>query len=323
MTAIETIGLTRHYGSLCAVDHLSMSVASGELLAFLGPNGAGKTTTIRMLTGLLRPTEGSALVAGHDILRDPLAVKEQVGVVPQRSNLYAEMTVRQNLIFCCQLYDLPRKSWSLRVDQLLDEFELEDQANEPFASLSGGMKRRLTIAAALVHAPSILFLDEPTTGLDVRSARNLRATIERLKGEGVTIFLTTHLIPEAERLADRVAIIVQGSLVTMGKPSELCADCVQELSLQVRFVPISAALVEALAGAPAVLDVSRTGDEVHLVVDSVDAAVAQIQRVAHGRGARIERIQTVVPSLEDAFVQITHLDREIMQINSTSGGKGR
>ena len=323
MIAIETVGLTRYYGSLCAVNHLDLTVQSGELLAFLGPNGAGKTTTIRMLTGLIGPTSGTARVDGHDIIQEPLAVKERVGVVPQRSNLYAEMTVRQNLVFCCQLYGLPRRKWRSRVDELLAEFELGDRANAPFGALSGGMKRRLTIAAALVHDPAVLFLDEPTTGLDVRSARNLRATIERLKGEGVTIFLTTHLIPEAERLADRVAVIVQGALVAIGKPDELRAECQDELSLQVRVTPTTEELVAALAQSSAILNVSRAGEDLHLRVRSVDGALADVQAIAHQRGARIDRVQTAVPSLEDAFVQITNLDSEVMQTNSTQGGRAQ
>jgi ABC-2 type transport system ATP-binding protein len=328
MPVIQTHGLTRYYGDLLAVNHLDLTVEEGELLAFLGPNGAGKTTTIRMLTGLIRPTEGSAVIDGYDVVREPLAVKERVGVVPQRSNLYAELSLRDNLIFCGKLYGLPRRQRQERAEALLHEFDLAERADSPFAALSGGMKRRLTIAAALMHAPPVLFLDEPTTGLDVRSARNLRATIERLRGEGTTIFLTTHLIHEAERLADRVAIIVRGSLAAVGTPDELRANYQQEQALLVRLSSLPEELLGALDASEAILNVSRVGGvadtQLRLVVHSVDQALAEIQALTRRNGSRIEDIQTARLSLEDAFVQITDLDSEVMQINNVAqGGRGQ
>jgi ABC-2 type transport system ATP-binding protein len=328
MPVIQTHGLTRYYGDLLAVNHLDLTVEEGELLAFLGPNGAGKTTTIRMLTGLIRPTEGSAVIDGYDVVREPLAVKERVGVVPQRSNLYAELSLRDNLIFCGKLYGLPRRQRQERAEALLHEFDLAERADSPFAALSGGMKRRLTIAAALMHAPPVLFLDEPTTGLDVRSARNLRATIERLRGEGTTIFLTTHLIHEAERLADRVAIIVRGSLAAVGTPDELRANYQQEQALLVRLSSLPEELLGALDASEAILNVSRVGGvadtQLRLVVHSVDQALAEIQALIRRNGSRIEDIQTARLSLEDAFVQITDLDSEVMQINNVAqGGRGQ
>ena len=328
MIAIQTHDLTRYYGELCAVNHLDLTVEQGELLAFLGPNGAGKTTTIRMLTGLIQPTEGSAVIDGYDVVREPLAVKERVGVVPQRSNLYAELSLRDNLIFCGKLYGLPRRQRQERAEALLHEFDLAERADSPFAALSGGMKRRLTIAAALMHTPPILFLDEPTTGLDVRSARNLRATIERLRGEGTTIFLTTHLIHEAEQLADRVAIIVRGALAAVGTPAELCANYQQEQALLVRLSSLPEELLGALDASEAILNVSRVGGvadtQLRLVVRSVDEALAEIQAFTRQNGSRIEEVQTARLSLEDAFVQITDLDSEIMQINNVAqGGRGQ
>ena len=328
MIAIQTHDLTRYYGELCAVNHLDLTVEQGELLAFLGPNGAGKTTTIRMLTGLIQPTEGSAVIDGYDVVREPLAVKERVGVVPQRSNLYAELSLRDNLIFCGKLYGLSRRQRQERAEALLHEFDLAERADSSFAALSGGMKRRLTIAAALMHTPPILFLDEPTTGLDVRSARNLRATIERLRGEGTTIFLTTHLIHEAEQLADRVAIIVRGALAAVGTPAELCANYQQEQALLVRLSSLPEELLGALDASEAILNVSRVGGvadtQLRLVVRSVDEALAEIQAFTRQNGSRIEEVQTARLSLEDAFVQITDLDSEIMQINNVAqGGRGQ
>jgi len=311
--AIETKGLTRHYGALVAVDHLDLAIQPGELFAFLGPNGAGKTTTIRMLTGLIRPSEGTVRINGIDIVRDPLAAKGRVGVVPQRSNLYGELSARDNLIFMAQLYGLPRARWRARADELLAQFGLMEKADSLFAPLSGGTKRRLTIAAALVHEPAILFLDEPTTGLDVQSARGLRKLVRELNEGGVTIFLTTHLIAEAEQLAQRVAIIVKGRLITVDTPAALRARVQGENILELAVPEPTEGLLAALKASAAVADLSRAGDMLRLTVPSVDAAVREVTAITQRAGVSITAIRTVTPSLEDAFVQLTHLDRDAMQ----------
>lgn len=313
MLAIETKGLTRHYGALVAVDHLDLAIQPGELFAFLGPNGAGKTTTIRMLTGLIRPSEGTVRINGIDIVRDPLAAKGRVGVVPQRSNLYGELSARDNLIFMAQLYGLPRARWRARADELLAQFGLMEKADSLFAPLSGGTKRRLTIAAALVHEPAILFLDEPTTGLDVQSARGLRKLVRELNEGGVTIFLTTHLIAEAEQLAQRVAIIVKGRLITVDTPAALRARVQGENILELAVPEPTEGLLAALKASAAVADLSRAGDMLRLTVPSVDAAVREVTAITQRAGVSITAIRTVTPSLEDAFVQLTHLDRDAMQ----------
>jgi len=322
VNAIETHGLTRYYGDLCAVNRLDLSVRRGELLAFLGPNGAGKTTTIRMLTGLIRPSEGTAIVDGHDVARDPLAVKARVGVVPQRSNLYGELTVRDNLVFMAKLYGLPRRRWRPRADELLEQFGLADRADSRFAVLSGGLKRRLTIAAALVHEPPILFLDEPTTGLDVQSARHIRGLIGELRDSGVTVFLTTHYLPEAENLADRVAIIVQGQLVAVDRPAALCAAANSQRALEVVVPGVNDALMDDLGASSTVEQLSRSGDVLRLRLNgSLEAALADLAAIVLRHGAEIESVRSVVPTLEDAFVVLTHLDVEALQNNL--GGRQR
>ena len=322
MPAIQTHGLTRLYGDLVAVDHLDLTVETGEVYAFLGPNGAGKTTTIRMLTGLIRPTEGTALIEGLDVIKHPLEVKARVGVVPQRSNLYDELSARDNLIFVAGLYGLPRARRRARADVLLEQFGLAERANSPFDSLSGGMKRRLTIAAALVHEPPILFLDEPTTGLDVASARALRNTIVDLHRNGVTLFLTTHQIAEAERLADRVAILVKGRLVAVDTPAALRAACSAESALEISVAPLTDALVATLRDLPVVTHLSRESDMLHLGVTSLDDALSEIIAVVRRSGARITAFRTVTPTLEDAFVQLTHLDAEVMAGGGMSNRQG-
>ena len=292
--AVETKGLAKVYGLLTAVDHISFDVRAGEVFALLGPNGAGKTTTIRMLTGLTRPTSGQARVLGLDLSRDLPRIKKQVGVVPERSNLYDELTARDNLLFIAALYGVPRREREARADELLRRFRLEEKRDAPFARLSRGMKRALTVAAALIHRPRLLFLDEPTVGLDVVSARGLRALIERLREEGVTIFLTTHYMEEAERLADRVALLVQGGVVAL--------DTVENLKARVQ----RGATVEAhLAGA--------MGEErLRFHGESVEAALHIALAHAEAEGKRMVALNTLQPTLEDAFIQLTGLSAEVM-----------
>ena len=292
--AVETKGLAKVYGLLTAVDHISFDVRAGEVFALLGPNGAGKTTTIRMLTGLTRPTSGQARVLGLDLSRDLPRIKKQVGVVPERSNLYDELTARDNLLFIAALYGVPRREREARADELLRRFRLEEKRDVPFARLSRGMKRALTVAVALIHRPRLLFLDEPTVGLDVVSARGLRALIGRLREEGVTIFLTTHYMEEAERLADRVALLVQGGVVALDTVENLKA-CVQ------RGATVEAHLASAM------------GEErLRFHGESVEAALHIALAHAKAEGKRMVALNTLQPTLEDAFIQLTGLSAEVM-----------
>jgi len=292
--AIETEGLTKTYGPLTAVDHVSFTVRSGEVFALLGPNGAGKTTTIRMLTGLARPTAGSARVLGLDLRRNLARVKKQIGVVPERSNLYDELSARENLIFAAQLYGVPRRERGARADELLRRFRLEEKGDVLFARLSRGMKRALTVAVALVHRPRMLFLDEPTVGLDVVSAHGLRALIERLREEGVTVFLTTHYLEEAERLADRVALLVRGRIVAL--------DTVAGLKARVR----RAATVEVHLGDGA------GGERMQFHGEDVGAVMRVALAHAEAEGKRVVAVNTLQPTLEDAFIELTGLSAEVM-----------
>jgi ABC-2 type transport system ATP-binding protein len=288
-------------------------VDQGELFAFLGPNGAGKTTTIRMLTGLIRPTEGRATVGGLDIARHALEAKARIGVVPQRSNLYGELSARDNLVFMAQLYGLPSRTWHARADELLEQFGLQDRARSPFATLSGGTKRRLTIAAALLHKPPVLFMDEPTSGLDVESARGVRGLVADLRRTGVTIFLTTHLLAEVERLADRVAIIVKGRIVATDTPEGLRSRVKGDTVLDIRLKSVSDDLISTLRALPSLTALTRSGDSLHLVVTSVDEALEQVLHSVRAGGSAVTSISTVTPTLEEAFVQLTHLDATALQ----------
>jgi ABC-2 type transport system ATP-binding protein len=218
---IEVLGLTKYYGKFLAVDKINFHVKKGEFFGFLGPNGAGKTTTIKMLVGLAKPSDGTAKIDKKDILKQIVEIKKTIGVVTEDSNLYDELSVADNLRFVGQLYGVSRLEREKRIEELLKRLGLENKRDVKFAKLSKGMKRKVTIAAALVHKPQILFLDEPTTGLDVLSARILRAMIKELNKMGVTIFLTTHYIEEAEQLCDTIAIIVNGRIKTVDTPKSL------------------------------------------------------------------------------------------------------
>ncbi len=287
---------------LRAVDGVDFSVHEGEVFGFLGPNGAGKTTTIRLLTGLSRPTSGRGNVLGLDLAREIASIKKRIGVVPEMSNLYDELSAYDNLVFAMQLYGVPRREWAPRAEALLARFRLSEKRNVPFARLSRGMKRALTIAAALAHRPPLLFLDEPTTGLDVMSARNLRQMIAGLRHEGGTVFLTTHYLEEAERLCDRVAIIVRGRIVALDTLAGLKA---------------------AASGRAGTVEITLAGADGHPEsrrVEADDVAAAVRKALAEAGDRRVLAINTVRPTLEDVFVRLTGLSAEVML--AEKGGKG-
>ncbi len=215
--------LEKHYGKLAALKGIDLEVAPGELFAYLGPNGAGKTTTIRILTGLTRLSDGRAALNGCDIETQSLNAKKQFGLIPQHINLDSELTVRENLLIHGRLHHMPRQNIARRIGELLDYIELTDKCDTIIKKLSGGLKRRVMIARALLHSPRILFLDEPTVGLDAAIRRRIWALIKKIQQDGVTIFLTTHYIEEAEFLAERVAFIDQGRIVALDTPQALMA----------------------------------------------------------------------------------------------------
>jgi ABC-2 type transport system ATP-binding protein len=306
--AIQVEGLTKVFTTgknsppLRAVDGIDFTVHEGEVFGFLGPNGAGKTSTIRMLTGLSRPTSGKVHVLGLDLDKDLPRIKKRIGVVPEASNLYDELTAYDNLVFAMQLYGVPRAERKERAESLLQRFRLGEKRDAPFAKLSRGMKRALTIAAALAHRPPLVFLDEPTTGLDVMSARNLRGMIANLRDEGVTVFLTTHYLEEAERLCDRVAVIVKGKIVALDTVAGLRSSAQQKTVIEMTLAD------------------SNGGQEKKRVEceDGVESTIQSMLSQTGGR--RVLAMDTLRPSLEDVFVQLTGLSAEVML--SEKGGKG-
>jgi len=302
---IEVSELTKRYGppdsGLLAVDHISFQVHQGEVFGFLGPNGAGKTTTIHMLAGLSQPTAGRARMLGMDRAHDLPQIKKRIGVVPEASNLYDELTAFDNLVFSMQLYGVPRGERVPRAEELLARFRLADKHDVAFGKLSRGMKRALTIAAALAHRPALLFLDEPTTGLDVISARNLRQMIAGLRQEGVTVFLTTHYLEEAERLCDRIALLVRGQIVAL--------DTVGGLKAQVQD---TTAVEVTLDGGPNGAETRRVAGQ------DVEIAARRALAEAERENRRVLTINTVRPTLEDAFVQLTGLSADVMRADKSS-----
>ena len=237
MTAVQTKNLTKRYKTKTAVDSLDLTVEEGELFALLGVNGAGKTTTIRMLTCLSRPTQGEAFVCGHNVMTESTAVKSIIGISPQDTAVAENLTVRENLETICRIYGFSKEKTEKRIVDMIETFNLHDVENSRSKSLSGGWKRRLSIAMALVTEPKVLFLDEPTLGLDVLARRELWAAIESLKGK-ITIILTTHYMEEAESLSDRIAIMLDGRIAAIGSLAEL-EELSGEKGLENSFVKIA------------------------------------------------------------------------------------
>ena len=321
---IRVEGLAKRFGEIQAVDQITFSVREGEIFGFLGPNGAGKTTTIRILVGLLRPDSGSAWVGGYEVEKEPVRAKRSVGVVPEASNLYGELSAMENLVYMAQLYGVPRGQWRPRAEELLEEFNLLDRRQGKFQGFSRGMKRRLTIAAALVHRPRVLFLDEPTTGLDVMSARGLRGVIRGLKAKGVTVFLTTHLIQEAEDLCDRVAIIVKGKIRIIDTPGGLKERVRETEVLEIQPRPVSPSLPRMFEGIAGVEKAALVEDRIRLYGQSVHQSICPILNRLEADGIKVASIQSLVPTLEDAFVKLTGVDAEVMRVDKPvkMGGMG-
>ena len=298
---IAVSGLSKSYGSLKALSEVSFSVRRGEIFAYLGPNGAGKTTTIRILSGLLHRDAGEMSICGADVAKEPVFVKERIGVVPDESNLYPELTCRRNLEYMGELYGLPRGGRTSRAAELLSFFDLTDRATTPFGALSRGLKRRLTIAAALVHDPEVVFLDEPTSGLDVPSSRALRELIRTINRQGATVFLTTHNLHEAEALSHRVLILIKGRVAALGTPGEI-RQRVQHLNLLSVAFSSEIEAARLLRACPAVLNASPQNGAWRLEIAEAQAALEQLVAFAAGEGLRISEINTITASLEDAFM---------------------
>jgi ABC-2 type transport system ATP-binding protein len=297
-------------------------VHEGELFGFLGPNGAGKTTTINMLTGLARPDAGTIRIADIDCTGDPKAAQHLIGVVPDESNLYPELTGFQNLCFCAALYGMRKGERETRARELLETFGLDKAADRKFGGYSRGMKRKLTIAAGIIHNPPILFLDEPTTGIDVASARQIRQIIAGLNRSGTTVFLTTHYIEEAERLCGRIAFIVNGRIVRIDTVADLIEPIREKHVMQLAVSNAEPALLEKLATVFSHLTFNATAQGLIRVEADEPVPVAPLVRLLEEQGVEVMEARRMRPSLEEVFVQITGIETEAMRKEKEKAGGG-
>jgi drug efflux transport system ATP-binding protein len=295
--------LTKRFGGFVAVDRLSLTVRKGEVFGFLGPNGAGKSTTIRMLCGLLRPTSGRASVAGFDVGRRPEAVRQNIGYMSQKFSLYNDLKVIENLRLFAGLYSVPAKDLRERINWALEMANLTGQEELITGTLPGGWKQRLALGCAVLHRPPIIFLDEPTSGVDPITRRQFWDLIHQMAHEGVTVFVTTHYMEEAE-YCNRLALIFRGKIVALGSPAELKHNSMKGELLLVECDPLGQA-VEALQSAQVVMDAAVFGSALHLVVDDAGAAAPQVEKYLTVRGISVQHIEKIRPTLEDVFVSLT------------------
>ena len=303
--AIEVCDVTRRYGDKVAVDRISFEVGRGEVFGFLGPNGAGKSTTTRMLTGYLTPTSGSVRVSGCDMTRDPVKARSHIAVVPEEANVYADLTVWQNVMLMGELHGVPRRKREQRGAELLSMFAIADRKQQKGRQLSKGLRQRLMICAALVSDPEILFLDEPTSGLDVASAHLIRDIVRRTNREkGMTVFITTHNMDEAGDLCHRIAIINQGRLAVVDTPQNLRGRLDARRSVEVRFKSATPR-AEDLMAPDSVTEVVELADGFRVYTPDPGVTAQQIAAKALACGLEIASLNTLAPSLEDVFLHMT------------------
>jgi ABC-2 type transport system ATP-binding protein len=298
MDAIEVKDLSKQFDGLKAVDSVSFSVHPSEIFGFLGPNGAGKTTTVRMLTGVIKPDSGEARVMGRDIVREPLRVKELLGVLPETANAYPDLTAWGNLMLIASLYDIPRREGERRATTLLKEFGIFERRSSKVKGFSKGMKQRLMLCMALVSDPEVLFLDEPTSGLDVQSARMIRQRIKELQKERKTVFLTSHNMQEVGELCDRVGIINRGKMVTVDSPEHLRTRIGGSVAVEVRFDrAVDLSRVE--------FNAEHLGEIHRIYTTEPHDVIRSIVGFATLNGLKILSLNVQPPSLEDVFVKLT------------------
>jgi ABC-2 type transport system ATP-binding protein len=307
--AVTLTDLSKRFGDFVAVDRVSLDVRKGEIFGFLGPNGAGKSTTIRMLCGILQPSGGSGTVAGYDVVREAERIKENIGYMSQRFSLYEDLTVEENIDFYAGIYKIPAAKKRERKEWVIGMAGLAEHRNSKTVNLSGGWKQRLALGCAILHEPPVIFLDEPTSGVDPISRRNFWDLIYHLAGEGVTVFVTTHYMDEAE-YCDRLGLIYRGELIALGTPEELKTRYMAEEIVEVICERPQEAMgfIEELAG---IRHAALFGRGLHVVADSAEAALPAIAARLAEQGFAEIRTEKIMPSLEDVFVSLIEAhDRE-------------
>jgi ABC-2 type transport system ATP-binding protein len=300
--AVIVKDLERRFGSFVAVNRVSFEVAKGEIFGFLGPNGAGKSTTIRMLCGILAPSGGAGTVAGFNIRTEAEKIKAHIGYMSQKFSLYEDLTVEENIDFYSGIYRLPPEKKQERKEWVIEMAGLDEHRHSRTAILAGGWKQRLALGCAILHEPPIIFLDEPTSGVDPISRRRFWDLIYELAGRGVTVFVTTHYMDEAE-YCDRIGLIYRGELIAIGSPEALKTELMPEEVLEVLCQRPQDAMGE-IEKVPGVQEVALFGKGLHVVAEDGEATAAAVRSLLRERGYEIERVEKIVPSLEDVFVSL-------------------
>jgi ABC-2 type transport system ATP-binding protein len=304
---LEVMGLTKRFGEFTAVDNVSFSVRRGEVIGYLGPNGSGKTTTIRMLCGLIRPTAGTARIMGVDVVRQPEAVKPHIGYMSQKFSLYNDLTVLENLSFYAGVYDVPEAQEKKRLQEILHLTRLEQSTRVPAGDLSGGWRQRLALGCALVHRPPLLFLDEPTSGVDPVARREFWDLIYTLAHEGTTVLITTHYMDEAEHCT-RVGFMYNSRLLAFAAPSELKADYLRGSAWDLAATPLLEA-VEQLSEMDCVAQASLHGDRAHVIAKSEECMPEQLTTRLAEKGVTVQGVEPVQSTLEDVFTLLASMGK--------------
>ncbi len=302
MNDIRVKDLTKKFNDFTAVDHISFTVESGELFGLLGPNGAGKTTTIRMLTGILRPTEGTAYLGKYNIQKNPIEAKQLLGIVPEMANAYIDLSALKNLLLIGELYGIDKKERMEKAESLLKLFELYEKRHKKVKTFSKGMRQRIVVAMGLMNNPQILFLDEPGSGLDVESVRLIRELIRKYNAGGTTIVLTTHNIEEANQLCDRVAIMNHGKIVAINRPEKLKHTIQSTASVEVAFnrrVETKQLILDE------VREINKVGDKLRLYTEKPEEVIPMLVNYSQSTGNKILSLNTLAPNLEDVFLILT------------------
>lgn len=298
--AVSVQNLEKKFGDFTAVNRINFEVKKGEIFGFLGPNGAGKSTTIRMLCGIISPTSGSGRVGGYDIVKEQSKIKENIGYMSQKFSLYNDLTVEENINFYSGVYKIPQKEKRERFEATLKTAGLEGMESRLTYTLAGGWKQRLALGCALIHKPRIIFLDEPTSGVDPITRANFWSVIKDLAGQGVTVFVTTHYMDEAEN-CNRMVLIYRGTIIAMGTPAEMKTQCMKDEVLEI-ILPNSQDWLERITKSEGVKEAALFGATIHAVVYDSSVAIPAITKLLREDGSVEFKVNKILPSLEDVFV---------------------
>jgi ABC-2 type transport system ATP-binding protein len=305
MNAIEVKNLKKSFGTIHAVQGVDFVARQGEILNLLGPNGAGKSTTISMLSGLLAPSEGDAFIMGHSVTSQAKLAKESLGVVPQEIALYPDLSARENLVFWGKMYDLRGSKLKQRVDEVLEIIGLTDRQRDHVGKFSGGMKRRVNIAAALMHKPDVIIMDEPTVGIDPQSRRHILDNVKELNRQGMTVLYTTHYMEEAAELSDHIAIMDQGKVIAYGTHAELIRMVGEQTRIDLTFNAEVEAIIPHWREIEGVTSLDATDGKVTVLVDDSNRVLPRLIEVAAEGGVRILSVDIQEPNLESVFLHLT------------------